>query len=397
MSFKKNLNVLMITGVYLPEINGAVRQCSQLIDNLRESVNFSVLTCTKNESSSGQIDVDGISVTKVFIPNRRKFKYIIGILKYYICLINILRNIDLVHIHGFSNRNAISIVISLLLKKRVVIKMTSYGLDDPLSIKKSSLISWCIFNSCHAYIGISPAFSLSYIKASPFKYKYNFIPNGVDLDRYFKIMQDDRNALRLKYEFSAQDSIIIFVGHFSQEKRPMLLYLAWVKLLEKNKCAKLIFIGRTRSHFEVDERIVESIKLDALQRGILQLIHFVEETLHVDEYMKIADVFVLPSIREGLPNALLEAMSCALPCIVRDLPGVTDWLIDDGKNGVLFNSDDPAILTEKIMSCIVGSNLHLPMGLAARQIMESEFSCTTTSQKVFDLYIKVMEPTYHAS
>jgi glycosyltransferase involved in cell wall biosynthesis len=275
--------------------------------------------------------------------------------------------------------------------------MTSYGVDDPVSIKKNSLISWYVFKFCHAYIGISPAFSLSYIKARLLKYKYNFIPNGVDLDRYFKIMPDDRNALRLKYDFSAQDSIIIFVGHFSPEKRPMLLYWAWVKLLEKNRCAKLIFIGRTRGHFEVDERIVEAIKLDALQRGILQLIHFVEETLHVDEYMKIADVFVLPSIREGLPNALLEAMSCALPCIVSDLPGVTDWLIEDGKNGVLFNSDDPDILTEKIMSCAVGSKLNLTMGLAARQIMESEFSCTTTSQRVLDLYRKVMEPTYHAS
>jgi hypothetical protein len=119
MSLKNKLNVLMITGVYLPEINGAVRQCSQLIDNLRESVNFSVLTCTKNETSSGQIDVEGISVTKVFIPNGRKFKYIISIVKFYICLINILQKIDLVHIHGFSNRNAISILISLLLKKKL--------------------------------------------------------------------------------------------------------------------------------------------------------------------------------------------------------------------------------------------------------------------------------------
>jgi len=387
------LNILMITGVYLPEINGAVRQCSQLINNLKHLINYSVLTGTNYESSSGQFDAEGISVTKIYINKSSKFKYIIGIINYYISLIGILKNIDIIHIHGFSNRNAITILIGILCKKKIIIKMTSYGYDDPLSIKKASFLLWIIFKCCHAYIGISPAFSKSYKETGNLKSKYNFIPNGVDLIRCNKINATDRNVLRIKYGFSAQDLIFIFVGHFSPEKRPMLLYKAWVKLIEKNYCLKLIFIGRTKGHFEVDERIVEEIKLDALQRGILHLIHFVEETVHVDEYMKMADVFVLPSIREGLPNVLLEAMACALPCIVSDLPGVTDWLIEDGKTGVVLRSDVPEVLTEKLMSFAEEPDQHLSIGLAARQVIERKFSCTSTSQAVLDLYRKIIKPT----
>ena len=91
MAPEKKLNVLMITGVYLPEINGAVLQCSQLINNLGKAVNYSVLTGTNDESTYGCVDVDSVSVTRVFMPKRRKFKYIIGAAWFYIQLIRKLR------------------------------------------------------------------------------------------------------------------------------------------------------------------------------------------------------------------------------------------------------------------------------------------------------------------
>ena len=112
--------------------------------------------------------------------------------------------------------------------------------------------------------------------------------------------------------------------------------------------------------------------------------------------MKVADVFVLPSIREGLPNVLLEAMACALPCVVSDLPGVTDWLIDEGVTGVLFRSDDPDVLAEKITPYFTEHGDQQKMGLAARHFMESNFSCASTSQKVFDLYRLTMGQTSRA-
>jgi len=132
----KKINVLMITGVYLPEINGAVRQCSILINNLRELVNYAILTGTNDESSEGVDCVEGVLVNRIFFPKRRKLKYFINIVKFFICLIRELKIVDLVHIHGFSKRNSIVILISWFLGKKIVIKMTSFGHDDPLSIKK---------------------------------------------------------------------------------------------------------------------------------------------------------------------------------------------------------------------------------------------------------------------
>ena len=385
------LSVLMITGVYLPEINGAVRQCSQIIKLLEKSVQFSVLTSTSEKLSSGHDHIDGVFVTRVFMPKRQKLKFLICAVQFYIVLIKMLRDTDLVHFHGFSKRNAVAILVSWLLRKKVVLKMTSYGQDDALSIKNGPLVFWEIFKFCHAYIGISPAFMLSYQKAGLPQHKYSFIPNGVDIYKYSPASPKERRTLREKYEFTKHDKIIIFVGHFSPEKRPLLIYRAWARLCDQGISSKLIFIGHTSNHFEVDEEIIKAITRDALEKGTLQRIRFVDRTPNVDEYMKIADVFVLPSIREGLPNVLLEAMSCALPCIVSDLPGVTDWLLEDGKTGILFRSDDPAVLAGKIAPYMLENVFHQKMGLAARQFMEGNFSCVSTSQRILELYIRTMK------
>ncbi len=387
---EKKINVLMITGVYLPEINGAVLQCSQLINNLTEAVNYSVLTSTNDESMCGYFYIGGVSVTRVFMPKKLKYKYIIGAIWFYIQLIIKLRTIDLVHVHGFSRRNAIVIAICRILSRKVLLKMTSHGFDDPMSIKRGSPVTWKIFRCCHAYIGISPAFLESFKKAKLLERNYSFIPNSVDSQRFCPVTQNQKNALRYRYGFLVHDKVIVFVGHFSHEKQPMLIYRAWVALWEQNIFSTLIFIGHTKNHFEVDEGIIESMSQDALQRGILPFIHFVEETSHVDEYMKIADVFVLPSKREGLPNALLEAMACALPCIVSYLPGVTDWLIDDGVTGTLVRSNDPEVWARKIATYLAAHGDQPKIGLAAQHFIESNFLCASTSQRVLDLYWKMI-------
>ena len=170
----------------------------------------------------------------------------------------------------------------------------------------------------------------------------------------------------------------------------MLLYKAFVSLCERQSYLKIIFIGQTKNNYEIDNDIIELIRKDALHRGILHRIYFVEKTQHVNEYMKISDVFVMPSSREGMPNVLLEAMASALPCVVRLLPGVTDWLIDDQRTGVLFNSNNPSILADKIFPYISEPVINKKIGITARQFVENYFSCDTTTREVFDLYKKTL-------
>jgi len=380
------IRVLMITGVYYPEINGAVLQCMQLIRSVGESISFSVLASTNNKSSAGSDYVDGLLVTKVLTSGRSKLEYIVRSMYFFICLIGVLQKVDIVHIHGFSKRNAIAIVIGRILRKRVILKMTSFGVDDPMSVKRSSVLSWQVIKYCHAYIGISPAFYASYQESGMIDTKYNLIPNCVDSRRFCPIPITEKNILKHKYGFHKTDSIILFVGHFSPEKRPMLAYETWLLLHKRSPHVKLILIGHTKKLYEVDDKIIEAIRHDAFNRGVLSSIHFVESTLHVDEYMKMANVFVLPSTREGLPNVLLEAMACALPCFVTYLPGITDWLIDDKNTGILIQSSLPLIWAETMLPYITSYSQQMDIGYNARRFVENRFSCESSASSVRVLY-----------
>jgi glycosyltransferase involved in cell wall biosynthesis len=383
------INILMITGVYLPEMNGAVLQCNQLIKNLGDTVNFTILTSTNKELAKGSEYINGVKVYRVFMPKDNKIIYMLGVYQFYIFLIQSLKKVNLIHLHGFSKRNALVILIGFIYRKKIILKMTSYGHDDPLSIKNKSSILWLIFKLCTAYIGIAPEFHKSYKKTKLKENKYNFIPNGVDLDRFNKLNPNKKNEMKRKFGFSEEDKIIIFVGHFSIEKRPMLLYKAWVKICEIDLSTKLLFIGKKNNYFEVDEKIFKFIQQDSIARGINLSIYFLEDVTNIDEYMKISDVFVLPSIREGLPNVLLEAMSCSLPCIVSNIPGITDWLINDGLNGFLFDEDEN-ILAKKIIYCVSNSRARHSIGLSARHFVERNFSSTLTAQSVLELYVKTL-------
>ncbi|CAN1524915.1 RfaG Glycosyltransferase [Methylophilaceae bacterium] len=382
------IKVLMVTGVYFPEKNGAVLQCMQLICSLKKLASFSVLTGSNKNADRSNDYIDGVLVTRVLLPSQRKITYFIGLVNFLFCLISSVKKSDVVHIHGFSKRNAFVVAISLILKKGVILKMTSFGQDDPLSIKNSFFLWWFFFKRCRAYIGICPAFLLAYKESGlPFK-KYNFIPNCVDINKFSPVSKVEKNKLKTKQGYLLTDQIILFIGHFSHEKRPMLAYETWLSLRKSNNNIKIILIGHTKEGFEVDYRVAENIKRDALGRGIFSSINFVEETQHIDEFMKIADVFVLPSTREGLPNVLLEAMASALPCIVSNLPGVTDWLIDDGVTGVLVDSNSPDDWACKIRPFLRNSTVSCLIGLKARDFVKTNFSLASVSSSVMSLYRK---------
>ena len=109
----RKLNILMVTGVYLPEFNGAVLQCDQIVKSLSESFNFTILCSTNDALLAGSDCIEGVRVYRVFMPQYNKFKFLIGAFNFYKYILNSLKKIDLIHIHGYSKRNSIIILIPL--------------------------------------------------------------------------------------------------------------------------------------------------------------------------------------------------------------------------------------------------------------------------------------------
>jgi glycosyltransferase involved in cell wall biosynthesis len=125
---------------------------------------------------------------------------------------------------------------------------------------------------------------------------------------------------------------------------------------------------------------------DANFEGFSDKLTMIEFTEVISDYMKAADVFVHPSVREGLPNALLEAMASSLPCIVSRLPGVTDSLIKNGLTGFLIEKDDLESLKVLLKLLITDPALGQQLGKNARELVMASYSPLMACHATLRLY-----------
>jgi len=380
----KKLSVLMVTGVYYPEVNGATLQCMRVISTLKKDVNFSVLTTTKYKNIAKNNVIDGIDVYRHYIGNRLgKFSQLFGI-----SWIFLTKKIDIVHLHGFSSRSALIVLISKIFNKKVIIKMTSFGHDDAISIQNKSRLFFLIYSLADTYIGVSPIFKEMYRKSELDECKYYQIPNGVDTNLFTPLANvQEKNELRSELGLPIDISLILVVGHFSIDKSANHVLDAWLRIQkESNNQSGIVFIGSTNNNsFEVDRNIVNSIYSKSKQ-FIGERVFFVEKTNHIEQYYQAADVYVLSSVREGLPNTLLEAMSCALPVISTRLKGITDWVLNHNVNGMMYDYGDIDALGILLENLLQDNNLCKHIGSNARTTIKDNFNILSTAEKIHKIY-----------
>ena len=381
---KKEINVLMVTGVYFPEVNGATLQCMRIISLLKKEVNFSVLTTTKYKDLVKHTVIDGIDVYRSYIGNSgSKLLQIIKIFSIFF-----IKRIDIVHLHGFSSRSALIVLISKLFNKKVIIKMTSIGHDDTVSIKNKSRLFFLIFSLADTYIGVSPVFKNMYLRSTLDKSKYYQIPNGVDTS-LFKPLDNKKEKKRLKSKLGLpiDMKLILVVGHFSIEKSMHHVLDAWLRI-QSNSDTKsgVIFIGNTNSNdFEIDENLVNLMHSKS-KLFFGKSVFFFEKVTNIEQYYQVSDIYVLSSAREGLPNTLLEAMSCALPIISTRLIGITDWVLNHNVNGMMYDHGDIDALGILLENLLQDDNLCKRIGSNARTTIKDDFNILSTAERIHNTY-----------
>ena len=202
--------------------------------------------------------------------------------------------------------------------------------------------------------------------------------NAVDVDRFRPVSGEEKRALRAALGLP-DVPIVLFVGFFSRDKRPDLLYRAWARTARRSPSA-LVFVGATaKTYLEVDPDLADGIRGSAAADGLSDRVIFAGVTRRVDEYFKAADVYVLPSIREGLSISLLEAMASALPCVATRLPGSTDTLIHDAVDGLLVGPDDVDGFAGALAALLGDPGSARRLAAAARQTIVDRYSIQRTA------------------
>lgn len=179
------------------------------------------------------------------------------------------------------------------------------------------------------------------------KEKIAVIPNGIDVDFFDKVERNEN--LRESFGIKKEETVIICVANLHINKGHKYLLEAFEKIYENNQKIKLLLIG------EGDEKegLLNQIKNYKSKKNIL----FLGKRKDVPYLLKISDIFVLPTLFEGMSNAIMEAMACGLPIIATDIQENRE-LIKDNESGKLIPAKNSIALAKNINQFINEADLN---------------------------------------
>jgi glycosyltransferase involved in cell wall biosynthesis len=382
--------VLFVTGAYHPEISAAAVQCRAVAAAIGGRAVISVLTTAVNPSLPAVETIDGIVVHRVAVDVRSRASKALASVRLARRMLMTARTYDLIHVHGFSQKNVAVSILAGLLRKPVVLSLHTSGQDEPDVVKRRGRLAYSAFRSARLVLCVSPDLCARASEHLP-SGRFRLTPNGVDTQRFRPADAGERIALRRTLGWPETAPVILFVGFFSRDKRPDLLFRAWRRIATDGLRPRLVFVGAKRTgYYEIDESIARQMQREAADLGRSDDVMWVEPTHDVDRHFRAADVFVLPSIREAHPLALLEAMSCGLPCIATRLAGATDALIADGRNGRLFGADDEAGLAEVLRQVLTDPAAARSIGAQARETVVARYDIRRTADQWLSAYETVL-------
>lgn len=210
--------------------------------------------------------------------------------------------------------------------------------------------------------------------------RLRLIANAIDTEEFRR--RESTEVVKNRLGVPAERILIGAIGRLSEEKRFDLLLRALDRLLGQGKDVALWIAG------EGDQ----AEALAALQQSLghgerIQLLGFRSDT--VDLYHAF-DILVLPSIREGLPNVLLEAMALEVPVLCTRIAGIPS-LITDGEHGLLVEPDSLDELTSALARLVDDAGLRRRLATSARARIEREYSFAVRMDKIRAIYDEMME------
>jgi glycosyltransferase involved in cell wall biosynthesis len=384
--------VLLVTGAYYPEISAAGVLCRAVAAALDGRVRFSVVTTAVDPTLPATEVVDDVPVYRVPVDVRSGVSKAGAAARLVWRLAERRYAFDLLHLHGCSQKNVPATLVARTLGKPIVLTLHTAGQDEPQVVRRKSRLGYWALTSADLVLSVSSYLSDRYRDAGLPEARLRLTPNGIDTRRFRPASSPERLELRRALAWPEGQPVVLFVGFFSRDKRPDLLFRAWRRLaVEGGPAVRLVYIGATGpTYYEIDPSLASQIRTGAADLGAADRVEFVDPTHEIDTYLRAADVFVMPSAREAQGVALLEAMACGLPSIASRLPGATDVLIDDGVNGRLFPVDDEAALASALWDVLSDRPGAAAMGARARETVAARYDIAQAAERWRAAYTEVI-------
>jgi glycosyltransferase involved in cell wall biosynthesis len=205
--------------------------------------------------------------------------------------------------------------------------------------------------------------------------KISVIPNGVDLKRF---APRDRSVARAQWQIDKEAFVVASVGRLSPEKGQKYLLQALAAI--RHRIPRLICL------FAGDGPLRGQLEAEARQLAVEQSCRFLGDVQQVENVFAAADVVALPSMFEGMPNAVLEAMAMGCPVVASAVGGSIE-LVYEGETGFLVPPADPGALGAALVAVASSVERRKQMRARSRAIAEAYHGIDEMIRSVERVYL----------
>ena len=296
-----------------------------------------------------------------------------------------LNKFDIIHLNEF--RSFQSIIVHRYAKRYgIPYVVQAHGSLPRIMTKQKLKQIYDILWGYRLLRDASKVIALTQIEAEQYKSmgvspdKIEIVPNGIDLAEFGNLPQ--RGEFRKKWRINKNQKIVLFLSRIHKIKGPDLLAKAFAELSKEIEDAKLVIAGPDDGYLPMLKKLIKELKIEekVLFTGPL----YGKEKL--EAYVD-ADVYVLPSIYETFPIAVLEACACGTPVVVTDRCGIANVI--DGEAGLVVPYDKEQ-LQQALLHMLDDDKIRLRFGEKGKLLMCEKFDWGKIAEQVEDLYMNCL-------
>ncbi|GCE25381.1 hypothetical protein KDA_08650 [Dictyobacter alpinus] len=419
----KQLRICMVAFLYAPIIGGAETRAAKQAHRLLEMGHQVVIVTLQHEKTWKKTElIDGVPVIRIGGSFNRRGRLRVGRVGHmpidllmFLQLWRMRDSYDILHTIQLSPLSGVAALIGKLTKKPVIVSIPSTGpgrkpkpdeailmldtLADKLSdtsffkvdyadvvvgdmqhMRKTAFGGGLILDflkKSDAFYQILSSRSYGYMTSNGFRAeKLVHIPNGIEIAKFAP-------APELRPDPTRPERDILCVARLQYPKGVDVLLHAWKRMLNapdswrSDLKPRLLIAGNGQSE--------EQLKRMAHELDIEESVVFLGARKDVIDLLHKCWGFVLPSRWEGMPNALLEAMSCEVPCIATNVSGSEDIVVD-GVNALLVEPEDPQGLAVALQRLISDTELATRLARAGRETVVRDYQLINIADQFINFY-----------
>jgi len=395
--------ICLLTNSFYPRIGGGETHALLLCREwLRRGVPVFVLTRRITPDLAPEEDLDGLTIRRLPPVGFRRFGKYLMTLPTYSELRRRSHDYDVVYVCGLRVAGVPAVLAARRAGKVCVLRAESRGefsgsfiwqspdekiRNTPFKPMIRLYLRWRNRRllKASAFVSISRDVHAEFLQEGIPESKIHLIQNGIDTSRFEPASPERRKQRR--HELGLPDqTTFIYTGKLNKGKGLEMLLRVWRGLAAERTECHLVLVGGGGGQFLSCEQELR----DFVERsGLQDRVTFTGFQSNVNGYLQAADAFLFPSENEALSIALLEALSCELPCLASDISGNRD-IVENGRDGRLLPVGDEAAWLNALRDVLANPAQAAALGRQGRATVVERFSIARVAEQHLDLFRSLM-------